>query len=53
MSTNGHLGQMNIWGKEGPQVPYAFSSKSSQMGVGVNGHLGQKNIWGKGVPQVF
>ena len=46
---NGHLGQMDIWGKEAPQVPYVHFPKmyaNEYMGkwaLGVNAHLGEKD----------
>ena len=54
MFTNGHLRQMDIWGKGIglTHVPYAHFPKCMQMGTGANGHWGQMESWGKGVPQM-
>ena len=52
---NGHLGQMDIWGKGVPKVPYFFVPIFPQFfakGQWEKWMLGKKDIWRKGVPQV-
>ena len=47
---NGHLGKMDIWGKEYPKCRNVTEAISPQLFT--NGHLGKMDIWRKKVPQV-